>query len=292
MNSQVVIWFALALLGLCFGSFAGALVWRFRAKQLQEEKAALNHVGEEFSRLKKLTNRNALKDRSVCLHCGYQLEWYDLIPLASWVFLRGKCRKCHKPIGYLEPLVELGVALFFVLSFLFWPLPLSSILDIARLVIWLISGVGLAILFIYDTKWSILPDGVNYFVIGLGVINAAIVLVTTQNITMSLMGILGSVLILSGLYWVIYVLSRGKWIGFGDIKLGLGLALLLSDWKLAFVALFTANLVGSLLVLPAVLAGKLKRNSRVPFGPLLIIGFVVAGLAGNYLLGLFFYTLK
>jgi len=81
------------------------------------------------------------------------------------------------------------------------------------------------------------------------------------------------------------------WIGFGDIKLGLGLALLLADWRLAFIALFAANLIGCLIVLPAMAMKKLKRNSHVPFGPLLIAGFVIAGLAGNYLMSLYFYNL-
>jgi len=60
---------------------------------------------------------------------------------------------------------------------------------------------------------------------------------------------------------------------------------------LAFLALFAANFVGCLIVLPAMLIGKLKRNSHIPFGPLLIVGFVIAGLAGNYIISLYFYNL-
>jgi prepilin signal peptidase PulO-like enzyme (type II secretory pathway) len=90
-------------------------------------------------------------------------------------------------------------------------------------------------------------------------------------------------MILSGVYLVLYWISKGKWIGFGDIKLGLGLALLLADFRLAFIALFAANLIGCLAVLPPMIAGKLKRDSHVPFGPLLIAGAIVAQLAGVYL---------
>jgi leader peptidase (prepilin peptidase)/N-methyltransferase len=74
------------------------------------------------------------------------------------------------------------------------------------------------------------------------------------------------------------------WIGFGDVKLCLGLALLLADWRLAFIALFAANLIGSLAVLPGLMMKKLKGNSHVPFGPLLIAGFLVAGLFGIHIL--------
>jgi prepilin signal peptidase PulO-like enzyme (type II secretory pathway) len=91
-------------------------------------------------------------------------------------------------------------------------------------------------------------------------------------------------LILSGLYFALYQISKGKWVGFGDVKLGLGLALLLADWRFAFIALFAANLIGCIIVLPSMARGKLKRDSHVPFGPLLIIGSIIALLAGNYLI--------
>ena len=67
------------------------------------------------------------------------------------------------------------------------------------------------------------------------------------------------------------------WIGFGDVKLGLGLGLLLGNWLLAFAALFIANLIGTLLVLPSMMRGKIaKQTSRICFGPLLIVGFLLA----------------
>jgi len=286
---QFVIYLMLILSGLCLGSFAGASMWRLRARQLVQDNEDGEHVDlDEYKNLKKLTKASVFGDRSQCLHCSYTLRWYDMIPLVSWLSLGGKCRKCRKPIGYLEPLIEFGVAVFFVLSYAFWPYPLNNGLEIARLVLWLIAGVGLAILFAYDTKWSLLPDRLNFAVIGIGVVSALLVVMGAQDKSDAILEIIGSVLVLSGIYWVLYIVSKGKWIGFGDIKLGLGLALLLADWKLAFIALFAANLIGCLIVLPAMIAGKLKRNSHVPFGPLLIAGFIFAGLAGNYLINIYF----
>jgi leader peptidase (prepilin peptidase)/N-methyltransferase len=180
--------------------------------------------------------------------------------------------------------MEFGMALFFVLSYAFWPYSLNTSLEIARLLIWLIAGVGLAILFTYDKKWSILPDNVNYVVIGLGAVSAILVIIGATDQISALISIFGSIAILGGLYLAIYSFSKGMWIGFGDVKLGLGLSLLLADWRLAFIALFAANLIGSLAVLPGLVMKKLKGNSHVPFGPLLIAGFVVAGLFGNYIL--------
>jgi prepilin signal peptidase PulO-like enzyme (type II secretory pathway) len=214
-----------------------------------------------------------------------------MIPLISWLSLWGKCRKCRKPIGFLEPMIEIGVAAFFVLSYAFWPYPLDNSLEIARLVLWMMAGVGLAIMFAYDTKWSLLPDRVNFTVIGIGACSALLVVLGAHDKLGALLGVVGSALILSGLYWVLYNVSKGRWIGFGDIKLGLGLAFLLADWKLAFIALFTANLTGCLIVLPAMVAGKLKRNSHIPFGPLLIVGFIIAGLFGSHLVNIYFSSL-
>lgn len=284
LMEQFIIYLALVLVGLCMGSFAGATVWRLRARQLIQDKADGETVNmAEYNRLNKLTKKLLVNDHSICLNCSYKLKWYDLIPLISWVSLSGKCRKCRKPIGYFEPIMELGLATFFVMSYAFWPYTLNSNIEVARLVIWLIAGVGLAILFAYDKKWSILPDTLSYLVISLGAISVTLLLISTSNPLGVAISIIGSVAILSGLYWAIYIASKGMWIGFGDVKLGLGLALLLADWKLAFIALFAANLIGSLAVLPGLLRKKLKGDSHVPFGPLLIAGFVVAGLFGTYI---------
>ncbi len=284
LMETTILYIALVLVGLCLGSFAGATAWRLRARQLvQDKEAGQNYNHTEYKSLHKLASASVTKDRSQCLHCSYVLKWYDLIPVLSWIVLRGKCRNCRKPIGYLEPLIELGVAAFFVLSYMLWPYSLSTPFEIGRLIIWLASGVGLAILFIYDLKWFLLPDKVNLTLIGLGVLSSIFVLINSEDLVSTLGSIGGAVIVLSGIYFVLYKISKGKWIGFGDIKLGLALALLLADFRLAFLALFAANLIGCLIVIPQMIAGKLKRDSHVPFGPLLIAGTVVAQLAGLYL---------
>lgn len=283
-----IIYLALILTGLCFGSFAGAQVWRLRARQLVQDKAEGEEFdADEYKQLHKLTKNSISNDRSCCLHCSYTLKWYDLIPLFSWILLMGKCRKCRRPIGYMEPLAEIGVTLFFTLSYMFWPYPLNNTIEIARLVLWLIAGIGLAILFIYDAKWFLLPDKISFAVIGISLVSAILVVANSTDKVSTITSILGAVVILSGIYFALYIISHGKWIGFGDVKLGIGLALLLANWELAFIALFAANLVGCLIVLPAMAMGKLRRDSQVPFGPLLIIGFVIAGLAGSYLLNIY-----
>lgn len=251
--------FALCLffVGLCLGSFVNAAVWRIKHK------------------------KDLMFARSECTKCHYKLEWYDLIPVLSWLFLKGKCRKCHKPISAQYPIVELGVAAFFVASLAFWPNALNTVNDLLQFAIWLIAGVGLSILVVYDIRWLILPDKVVAPLIGLGLGMTILHGIEATSFSSFLIDVFGSLLILSGFYLVLYIVSSGKWVGFGDIKLGAALALLLCNWQLAVLAFFLANLIGTLFFAPALSAGKIKRSAHIPFGPFLIAGFLIAGLFGQ-----------
>ncbi len=278
---EFIVYLALVLIGACLGSFAGATVWRLRAKQLQYDKEHKEPYDKaEYKRLKKLNGKSVMQDRSQCLECGYELKWYDLIPIVSWLSLKGRCRSCKHPIGKFELFMELGMVAYFVLSYAFWPGGVDSGLEIAHFVLWLAAGVAMAILFAYDLKWFLLPDSV---VIVLGVIGLAIVGISaaeTQDFGGTILTTLGAVAVLGGLYATLFTVSKGKWVGFGDVKLGAALALLLVDWQLAIVALFLANLIGCLIVIPALATKKLKRTSRVPFGPMLIAGTILTWFIG------------
>lgn len=281
MDTATITAILLGVLGLFFGSFAGATVWRLRSKQLKEDQKAGEKVAaSEKHEVSKLKNASVTKDRSVCLHCGHQLAWYDLFPLLSWVSLKGKCRYCHKPIGITEPITELAVGVAFAVSYLFWPIAINTPLEIAQFVTWLAAIVGFAILTIYDLKWFLLPNKVVFPLIGLGVVYSLLVFVNQDFHPAILIHIAGAVLVLSGFYYAIYLLSREQWVGFGDVKLCLALALFLANWQLAILALFLANVIGTLLVVPMMLRKKLDRRSRIPFGPLLIAGWFIAGLFG------------
>lgn len=278
----------LGVLGLVLGSFAGAEVWRLRARQLVEDRRHKEEVdARELKRLKPLVGGSFKNDRSRCLDCGHVLNGRDLIPLLSWLSTRGTCRYCGRPIGSFEPLIELGVAGFFVLSYLFWPEPLQGV-GLAQFALWLAGGVGLAILFAYDLKWYLLPDRVNFTVIGIGALSVLIAATVSPDPAGVVVDAAGAVAILSGIYLGLYLVSKGAWVGFGDVKLGLGLGLLLGQWQPALLALFLANLIGSLAVAPGMISGKISRTSKIPFGPFLILGFFIAGIFGNIILGWYF----
>lgn len=289
---EFVMYLALVLGGACLGSFAGAAVWRLRARQLARDKQEGERVdGREYNQLKKLVDTPLTKDRSRCLHCDYALRWYDLIPVVSWLVLRGKCRECRRPIGAFELLIELGMIVFFVVSYAFWPFQIDNTLEIVRFVLWLVSGVVFGMLVAYDIKWFLLPDRLTVVLAGLGLVTVVIAALQSSDAWGTVLSALGALVIMSGLYLALYLFSKGRWVGLGDVKLGVGLALLLIDWQLALVALFLANLVGCLIVIPFMIRGTLKRNSRVPFGPLLIVGTILAQLVGPSILTLYLGTL-
>ena len=255
-------YFAITLLfvGLCLGSFVNAAVWRIKNK------------------------KNLTTERSECTHCHYKLEPKDLVPVLSWLWLKGRCRKCKKPISAQYPLVELAVAAYFVASLAFWPYGFSDVIDLLRFGIWLLAGVAFAILVVYDYKWMLLPDKVVFPLIGLGAATSILYVLQADSILSALLSIIGSVVILSGFYFFLYQYSKGKWIGFGDVKLGLALGLLVADWRLALLTLFLANFIGCIVVIPGMVLKKIKRNSHIPFGPFLIAGAILANLFGMKIL--------
>jgi prepilin signal peptidase PulO-like enzyme (type II secretory pathway) len=277
----------LGWLGALLGSFVGAQVWRVRARQLVDDKAAGEpYDAHELSRLKPLL-QPVSKDRSKCLHFNHTLARYDLIPLVSWLSLGGKCRYCHKRIGRLEPLVELGMAALFIISYLLWPHPLVSLLDLAAFTLWLVGCVLMVMLFVYDAKWSLLPFRINLALIAVAVLFRVIVALHYGFNADALISLVIGLGIMSGLY---YLFSLFGWVGLGDSILGLGLGLYLGSWELAFLALFAANLAGSLMLIPLYLKKQLKRNMHVPFGPFMIIGTVIAVLYGHVIIEWVFYS--
>lgn len=272
---------ALLLLGVVLGSFAGAQVWRVRARQLRTDKQTGHPYDKhEWRQLRVLLQGTVRDDRSRCLQCGHVLAWYDLLPVVSWLSTGGRCRYCQQFIGWFELVMELVLGVGLALSYLVWPwaLPASSLL----FAVWVVVALVLMILAAYDAKWQLLPDPLNYGLMALGALFVLVRMTTLHDV--DLVSLTGAVALLAGLYGGLYAISRGAWIGFGDVKLCVGLALLLGDWRLAFMTLFFSNMLGCIIVLPGLVRGQLNTRSQVPFGPLLIIGCVISLLFGGYIL--------
>lgn len=273
----------MTLLGLCMGSFIGAQIWRLRSRQLVADKKYHEPVDKkEFSRLMPLSKTRQRDDYSRCLTCGHRLRWYDLVPVVSWVSTAGNCRYCHHKIGGFEPLMELVTMTLFIVSYLLWPWGIVSAGQIILFVLWFAIISMMILLAAYDIRWQLLPDAIN---VSLIVVTAIFVLVRVWVIgDVSFLSTIGSIGMLAGLYGILYAVSKGAWIGFGDVKLSISLGLMLVDWRLAFVALFFANLIGCVIVLPGLLRRNLTRESKIAFGPLLIAGTLIAWWWGSQLI--------
>ena len=267
----LMIYVVLAVFGAVAGSFVNALVWRLHELSVKKKLSA--------GRKRELS---MMRGRSMCSQCGHQLSWQDLIPVLSWVSLRGKCRYCHKPIAD-SPLVEVGLGVSFAISYLFWPVALqgSGLVDFA---VWLILLVGLAALLVYDLRWMLLPNKIVYPLLWIAGASLAVQVVLYSGGARLLMDGLCGFLVGGGIFYVLFQVSSGKWIGGGDVRLGALLGLILASPAKALLLIFVASSLGTLYVLPPLLTRKLKTNMRIPFGPFLIIAAVVVKLAGSAIL--------
>ena len=253
---DIAITIILALMGAGLGSFACCQAWRIR----KHDKSARSH----------------------CMNCDYQLKWYDNIPVLSWLFLFGKCRKCKKPIGFAEIFAEIAMAALFALSYIFWPrgseLEAGNALEIAKFVVFLVQLVIFMILAVYDAKWKEMPTSILLTSMVVGavylVLNLVLTVMTGKMSGEIMMSLLGAIIILPGFYYFMYKASKETWVGSGDAILCVPLALMLGNFWLSMFCLFGSNMIGSVIMLPVTVAKK-EKHAMIPFGPFLIAGFLV-----------------
>ena len=228
------------LFGLIMGSFLNAVIYRLDS-------------GESI-----------VKSRSHCPKCGHVLAWYELVPIFSFVIQGGKCRECKGSISWQYPMVELATAILFILV-LYYNLPLLYTLTISSL---------LMVIFVYDLKHYIIPDKIIYpaiLVSGIFVWQHA-----TYNIQYTIYAAIGASVFFAAMFFA----SRGKWMGFGDVKLAFFMGLFLG-WPDILVGLFAAFMLGGIIGMGLIAYGKKTMKSQVPFGPFLVTGTFIAMFLGD-----------
>ena len=207
--------------------------------------------------------KRVAKNRSFCDWCGEKLNWYDNIPLFSWLFLKGKSRCCGNPLPYSYPLIELILGVIFVI--IFW----VNFENWFQIVFLMLISVFLVFSFIFDLKYMILPD----FSTVILVIGAGVLLWSGYGnppLQQHILAAVGSTLFLG----VLYLITKGKGMGLGDVKLAIFIGLFLG-YKV-IVAYYVAFLTGAVLGGGLMLLNKVKKTTPIPFGPFLILGVVVA----------------
>lgn len=205
------------------------------------------------------------RGRSACSHCGHDLAWYELIPLLSFTWLRGRCRHCRQALSWQYPIVEAGTALLFGLVAYEFGISWWTIWG------WVVVSTMVAIA-VYDARWSLLPDG---FTLSLAISGAGFAVVSGLPWTTVILGAIAG----AGFFGLQYLLSRGRWIGSGDILLGGALGLLLG-WRMLGLALLLAYFFGALVASILLLSHRRTAKGTLAFGPFLVFGGFVAWLWG------------
>jgi leader peptidase (prepilin peptidase)/N-methyltransferase len=247
------------LLGLVIGSFLNVYIYRF-------------HTGR------------SLAGSSHCLSCARPLAWYELLPVFSYLALRGRCRTCGSYIPFRYVLVELLTAGLFILAFSLVPLSMLLILW------WLLLAV-LVVIVVYDLYHLIIP---NELVVAVAVVATSMLLwsLVEQPFFLDLLIHAAAALGAFAFYGGLWLVSRGRWIGLGDAKLAAPLAFFLGPWAtFSFVVLsfwIGAGLSLLLLVVQRVLKRGQHRlskygltitmKSEVPFAPFLVLAFLAVAL--------------
>jgi len=182
-------------------------------------------------------------------------------------------------------MVELTMAAVFVISYLFWPVSFSGHGQWLPFAAWLAAAVGLLALLVYDFRWMILPNRILYptlAVAAAGRLSYILLFVSDKAHELELLGL--GLLVSSGLFWLLFLVSSGRWIGFGDVRLGLITGTLLATPAKSLLMLFLASVLGTAFIAPAVATGRAKMTSRMPYGPFLIIATGVVMLFGQSLI--------
>lgn len=221
-------------------------------------------------------NISIIQNRSRCENCRKNIKWHDLIPILSYLLLRGKCRYCLSPISVQYPVVEFITAVLFIA--VFYKLGVRNyelgIMSIAQLLFYWYIISSLIVIFFIDLKHGIIPDKLVYPPILLSF------LFTLQN---SYFIILNHALSAIGaflFFLALFLITRGRGMGFGDVKLAFLMGILLGFPHIV-LALYIAFLTGALVSIILVLGRTLTIKNTIPFGPFLVIGTVVSMLYGD-----------
>lgn len=271
-----MVYIVLIIVGLCLGSFVNALVWRLRQQELAAEKPKSKKKGGT-------AQYSILRGRSMCPHCHHELAAKDLVPVFSWLALWGKCRYCEAAISWQYPVVELLVAILFIVSYVWWPYQLVDWLGYSLFGLWAVALVLFVALAIYDLRWYLLSNRLVWPLTGLATAYAAVRVADHVTVPIVAAFVLGAG-VLFGVFYALFTLSDGRWIGGGDVKLAIALGLFAGSPLQALLVMFFASVLGLLGALPGMLRGKLGVTSRVPFGPFLLAATVIVVLFGPSLM--------
>lgn len=223
------------------------------------------------------TGRSIVTGHSKCARCSRELEWYELIPVFSFLGLRGKCRTCKQAVSFQYPLVELVTGVVFVLCYtkLVVAAGFTAHGWIAFIFALMVASL-LIVITVYDLRHKIIPDVAVYLFIMLALVSIGYHALILPNFSIWA-ALLGGALVALP-FFLLWYFSKGALMGFGDVKLALGIGWLLglaSGYSAVLLAFWAGGIVG-LFLLGA--TRRYQMKSQIPFGPFLIIGLFIVAL--------------
>lgn len=231
------------LLGLVFGSFYNVCIYRIQSEE------------------------SIVKGRSHCQSCQHELSFLDLVPVFSYLFLKGRCRYCHQKISLRYPMIELLTAILFVAVFTTFGITWDTL-------IYLIMISVLIMLSFVDFDTMLIRDRFILLLLGCGI---ALIALHPEQLYDSLIGSL----IISVPLFILAYLTHG--IGYGDVKL-MAVSGLILGWQNIILAMILGAVFASLVALPQMLMGKKSGKDEMPLGPYLALGIVVSLFFGSSLI--------
>jgi leader peptidase (prepilin peptidase)/N-methyltransferase len=232
-----------------------------------------------------INNQSFIKGRSKCDNCGKKINWYDNIPILSYLLLKGQARCCKRPIPISYLVVELITGVMFVWWYwfgsFFFRLSLQP-LETLQPFFWLLVGILLLIIFFTDLLYMVIPDFVVGFLLAITLLYRLVLIsqgaMQLQDFIYALAGVVVALLMIGGLWWG----SKGRAMGLGDVKFCVPMALLLG-WPQIITGLFLSFVIGGLFGVGLLLTAKKKFGQVVPFGPFLVIGTILTLVWGDQL---------
>lgn len=239
----IILYTMIFLFGITIGSFLNVCIYRIPKKE------------------------DIVSKRSHCMSCGNVLKWYELIPLFSFLAQGGKCRNCKTKLSVQYPLIELLNGLLYVWMFSVHGFTATSIL-------FCICTSVLIVLSVIDWRTYEIPVGCNILIGILGIVRVILDLAHWYDYVIGFF-------VVSGLFYIIYLATKGNGMGGGDIKLMAAAGLLLG-WKGILLTLLIGSVAGSVIHLTLM---KIQGKDRVlAFGPYLALGIFVSMLYGEHII--------
>lgn len=243
MLPTILLYIIIFLYGIVIGSFLNVLIYRLPKKE------------------------NIVTTRSHCMNCGYQLKWYDLVPIFSYLVLGGRCRKCKTRISVQYPIIEALNGILYLIVFYKFGMSVDSLL-------YCLLFSALLTLSVIDFRTYEIPIGINVFILLLGLVR---VITDWTNWADYLIGFLA----VSVFLYLIYIITHGRGIGGGDVKL-MAVCGLVLGWKLILLGFFLGCIIGSICHL---IRMKISHADHVlAMGPYLSVGVMIVTLWGNQMI--------